>query len=136
MKDQHDNQTADMHATAPRRGRPPTGTAKSAAQRKREQRRRDATRPVKEWSMEALLQAISAATQAGDVGKLAAGCAELKRRAELAARQAEAAQEVYTAADPVDAWLDLAERDMNAAFQIADELDKARPPELRQPRNR
>lgn len=133
MKDHH---TAKMHPTPTRRGRPTTGNAKTAAERKREQRARDATRPVDEWSMEALLQAISTATQAGDVEKLAAGCAELKRRAELAAKQAKAAQEVYTAADPVGAWLELAERDMDAAFQIADELDKTRPPERRQPRNR
>lgn len=83
MKDAHDTSTADMHPTPPRRGRPPTGKAKSAAQRKREQRRRDATNPVQEWSMERLLQAISTAVQAGDVGRLAAGCAELKRRALL-----------------------------------------------------
>lgn len=82
MKDAHDTSTADMHPTPPRRGRPPTGKAKSAAQRKREQRERDRTRPVEEWTLETLLQAVATATQAGDVGRLAAGCAELKRRAE------------------------------------------------------
>ena len=82
MKDAHDTSTADMHPTPPRRGRPPTGQAKSAAERKRQQREKDRTRPVEEWTMETLLQAVATATQAGDVGRLAAGCAELKRRAE------------------------------------------------------
>ena len=86
MKDAHDTSTADMHPTPPRRGRPPTGKAKSAAQRKREQRERDRTRPVEEWTLETLLQAVATATQAGDVQKLAAGCAELKRRAEAVTR--------------------------------------------------
>lgn len=36
--------------------------------------------------METLLQAIATATRAGDVGRLAAGCAELKRRALIAAK--------------------------------------------------
>ena len=86
MKDAHDTSTADMHPTPPRRGRPPTGQAKSAAERKRQQREKDRTRPVEEWSMETLLQAIATATRAGDVGRLAAGCAELKRRALIAAK--------------------------------------------------
>lgn len=36
--------------------------------------------------METLLQAVATATRAGDVGRLAAGCAELKRRALIAAK--------------------------------------------------
>lgn len=86
MKDAHDTSAADMIPTPPRRGRPPTGQAKSAAERKRQQREKDRTRPVEEWSMETLLQAIATATRAGDVGRLAAGCAELKRRALIAAK--------------------------------------------------
>ena len=85
MKDAHDTSTADMLPTPPRRGRPPTGQAKSAAERKREQRKKDRMRPVAEWSMETLLRAVATATRAGDVGTLAAGCAELKRRALIAA---------------------------------------------------
>ena len=86
MKDAHDTSTADMHSVPPRRGRPPTGQAKSAAERKRQQREKDRTRPVEEWSLETLGKAIAAATRAGDVGRLAAGCAELKRRALIAAK--------------------------------------------------
>ena len=86
MKDAHDTSTADMLPTPPRRGRPPTGQAKSAAERKREQRKKDRMRPVAEWSMETLLRAVATATRAGDVGVLAAGCAELKRRALIAAK--------------------------------------------------
>ena len=86
MKDSHDTSTEEMYPTQPGRGRPPTGEAKSAAERKRQQRQKDRTRPVEEWSMETLLQAIAAATRAGDVGRLAAGCAELKRRALIAAK--------------------------------------------------
>lgn len=136
MKDQHDNRTADMHTTPARRGRPPTGTAKTAAERKREQRRRDSHRPMVDWSMEALLRVISVATLTGDTQELAECCGELQRRAELAANQAAEAKTVYESADPVGAWLELAERDMEAAWQIADDLDKSRPPERRQPRNR
>lgn len=36
--------------------------------------------------METLLRAVATATRAGDVGILAAGCAELKRRAMIAAK--------------------------------------------------
>lgn len=136
MKDQHDNRTADMHQMPARRGRPTTGTAKTAAERKREQRRRDAVRPIVDWSMEALLRVISVATLTGNLEDLASCCAELQRRAELAAHQAEEAKTVYESEDPVGAWLELAERDMDAAWEIADELDKSRPPEQRQPRNR
>lgn len=89
MKDAHDTSTADMHPTPPRRGRLPTGQAKSAAERKREQRKKDRARPVEEWSMETLLRAVATATRAGDVGVLAAGCAELKRRAMIAAADAQ-----------------------------------------------
>lgn len=86
MKDAHDTSTADMHPTPSRRGRPPTGQAKSAAERKRQQRKKDRTRPVEAWSMETLLKAVATATRAGDVRVLAAGCAELKRRAMIAAK--------------------------------------------------
>lgn len=85
MKDAHDTSTVDMHPMPPRRGRPPTGQAKSAAERKRQQREKDRTRPVEEWSMEMLLKAVATATRAGNVRALAAGCAELKRRAMIAA---------------------------------------------------
>lgn len=86
MKDGHDASIADMYPIKPRRGRLPTGQAKSAAERKRQQREKDRTRPVEEWSMETLLRAVATATRAGDVGILAAGCAELKRRAMIAAK--------------------------------------------------
>lgn len=83
MKDANDTKTQDMHPTPARRGRPPTGNAKSAAERKREQRERDRTRRIQDWTMETLLQAIATATLKGDIAALAGGCAELKRRAEL-----------------------------------------------------
>lgn len=41
MKDAADTNTMDMLSTEKKRGRPKTGTAKTAAQRKREQRIRD-----------------------------------------------------------------------------------------------
>lgn len=41
MKDPTDSKTLDMHPVPKRRGRPPTGTAKTPAQRKAEQRERD-----------------------------------------------------------------------------------------------
>lgn len=69
--------------------------------------------------METLLQAIATATQAGDVQRLAAGCAELKRRAELRAQ-------VLDAADPVDAFCDLLETDFNTAFGIAQDIQARR----------
>lgn len=51
--------------------------------------------------METLLQAIATATRAGDVGRLAAGCAELKRRALIAAK----ARRYHFAIDPRPAEL-------------------------------
>lgn len=69
--------------------------------------------------METLLQAIATATQAGDVQRLAAGCAELKRRAELRAQ-------VLDAPDPVDAFCDLLETDFDTAFGIAAEIQNRR----------
>lgn len=44
MKDPTDTQTTDMHQLPKKRGRPSTGSARTAAERKRAQRKRDAAR--------------------------------------------------------------------------------------------
>ena len=77
MKDSKDIQTIDAFATGKRRGRPPTGQARTAAQRKAAQRERDRQAV---WSSHQLHQASNEALAlqlAWCVGRR--GCADYAR---------------------------------------------------------
>lgn len=72
MKDPADTKTVDMLHQPKRRGRPPTGTAMSAAERKRKQRRADLNRSFshamsdgKPVTVTGLIEAIGRAAHAG-----------------------------------------------------------------------
>lgn len=90
MKDAAATKTMDMISTEKKRGRPATGQAKTAAERKREQRRRDsqkisgAFRNQVEWSTistGALCEELQKCTEGGFPGLTTAIIKELAKRA-------------------------------------------------------
>ena len=90
MKDAANNKTLDMIETAKKRGRPATGQAKSAAERKREQRKRDSHKIAGafgnkvDWSTittSALCDELQKCTEGGFPGLAATIMKELAERA-------------------------------------------------------
>lgn len=92
MKDAADTKTADMHGEPKKRGRPATGAAKTAAERKRAQRRRDrhnisnAFHDSKNWSTMptgTLCEALSSYVTSGFAILAGPIMKELARRANI-----------------------------------------------------
>lgn len=84
MKDPNDLKTLDMHPTTPKRGRPPSGGALSARERKRAQRARDraavrSAEPAEgvRVTVTALVEAIGHFAWAGDTDRVEVLCQEL-----------------------------------------------------------
>lgn len=74
MKQAEDQKTIDMHGMPRKRGRPSTGSAKDAAERKRDQRRRDMKEVLKfeelgEVTDSGLLALMANAGLRGSIGK-------------------------------------------------------------------
>lgn len=97
MKDPTDSKTADMHPVPKRRGRPPTGTAKTPAQRKQIQRERDRTRlagaeaeqdalPV---TVTGMVEAIGRAAAAGNADLIEHLARELAKRVRVKSKPAD-----------------------------------------------
>lgn len=83
MKDPNDLKTTDMHPTPAKRGRPPSGRAISARERKRAQRARDraavlaAAGSGAHVTVTALVEALGRHAWAGDLARVETLCREL-----------------------------------------------------------
>lgn len=89
MIDQNDKATLDAFGKV-RRGRPPTGKAMSAAERKAAQRQRDRERMFaedssswKEMTVAGLIETLPAAVSSGNIEWVRAVHRELERRTEI-----------------------------------------------------
>jgi len=90
-KDKNDNKTIDAFP-AKKRGRPATGSAMTAADRKRQQRLRDANifsgeLDIKDVTVTALIENMSSAVSSGNSGALSMIYKELARRTKLNAKK-------------------------------------------------
>ena len=82
MKDPNDLKITDMHPTPAKRGRPPSGRAISARERKRNQRARDRAAVLAEpgtahVTVTALVEALGRHAWSGDADRVEALCREL-----------------------------------------------------------